>query len=135
MNPLRGLRAERAQSASLDVKWAEKPLDVNISVFASQVRNPLDVVAAAEPGRLEVINDSRALVSRGAEVLIGYSSGPWHILTNASYLDVTESDSSGGRRAADLIPRLTAEIATILEDEERGRVGVEDFHARAAAAR
>lgn len=125
VNPLRDLRAERAQSASLDVKWAEKPLDVNVSVFASRVQHPLDVVAAVEPGRLELINDSRELVSRGAELLIGYSSGPWHILTNASYLDVTEDNDAGGRRGADLIPRLTAEIATILEDEERGRVGIE----------
>ncbi|HEV7715531.1 MAG TPA: hypothetical protein VGO53_08040, partial [Steroidobacteraceae bacterium] len=48
-----------------------------------------------------------------------------HVLANASYLDVTEAAPIAGRRDADLIPRLTAELAWILEDEDLGRVGVE----------
>ena len=126
VNPLRGLRAERAQSASLDMKWAMRPLDINVSVFASEVRNPLDVEAATQPGRLDLINDSEPLRSRGAELLIGIAPGELHVLINATYLDVTEgSETDVGRRVADRIPRFTSEIATILEDEALGRVGVE----------
>lgn len=125
VNPLQGLRAERAQSASLDMKWAVKPLDVNLSVFASQVRHPLDVEAAVQPGRLEVINDGEPLRSHGAELLIGIAPGDLHVLVNATYLDVTEASPGSGRRVADRIPRFTSEIATILEDEALGRVGVE----------
>jgi outer membrane receptor for ferrienterochelin and colicins len=115
VNPLRGLRAERAQSASIDVKWAERPLDVNVSVFASRVRHPLDIEAAAEPGRLELINEREPLESVGAEILIGIATGPLHLLANASYLDVNE----------ELVPKVTAEIAGILEDEDLGRFGIE----------
>jgi iron complex outermembrane receptor protein len=126
VNPLRGLRAERAKSASIDVKWVARPLDVNLSVFASQVRHPLDIEAAAEPGRLELINDREPLESIGAEVLIGVVTGDLHLLANASFLDVTEgAPGTGRRRAEELIPRVTAEIAAILEEEGLGRVGVE----------
>jgi iron complex outermembrane receptor protein len=125
VNPLRGLRAERAQSASLDMKWAVRPLDVNLSVFASQVRHPLDVEAAAQPGRLDLINESEPLRSQGAEMLIGIAPGELHVLINATYLDVTEGATPNGRRRADRIPRFTSEIATILEDETLGRIGVE----------
>lgn len=125
LNPLRGLRAERASSVSLDAKWAEKPWDVNVSVFSSEIRHPLDVEQAIQADRLELVNSDGALRARGAEMLIGYSSGPLHMLANATYLDVTEAAPLGGRRDAELIPRFSAELATILEDEERGRVGIE----------
>jgi outer membrane receptor for ferrienterochelin and colicins len=125
VNPLRGLRAERAQSASIDVKWAERPLDVNVSVFASRVKHPLDIEAATEPGRLELINERGPLESIGAEVLVGIATGPLHLLANASYLDVTETAPVSGRRTAELVPRVTAEIAGILEDEDLGRFGIE----------
>ncbi len=125
VNPLRDLQAERAQSVSIDVKWALSPLDVNVSVFASQVRHPLDVEVAAQPGRLELINKGGPLKSRGAEALIGYSTGPIHLLANATYLDVTEEAPASGRREVALVPRFTAELAGILEDDDRGRVGIE----------
>jgi outer membrane receptor for ferrienterochelin and colicins len=125
VNPLHGLQAERAQSVSIDVKWALSPLDVNVSVFASQVRHPLDVEEAAQPGRLELINREGPLKSRGAEALIGYSTGPIHLLANATFLDVTEEAPVSGRRDTALVPRFTAELAGILEDDDLGRAGIE----------
>ena len=125
LNPLRNLHVERASSMSLDAKWAEKPWDVNLSVFSSEIRHPLDVEAAAQPGRLELVNNGGPLRSRGAEMLIGFTAGPVHTLANATYLDVTEIDPLGGRREAELIPRYSAELAIIVEDEARGRIGME----------
>jgi iron complex outermembrane receptor protein len=125
LNPVRNLHVERASSMSLDAKWAEKPWDVNISVFSSEIRHPLDVEAAAQPGRLELVNNAGPLRSRGAEMLIGFTAGPVHTLANATYLDVTEVNPLGGRRYAELIPRYSAELAVIVEDEERGRIGME----------
>ena len=125
LNPLRGLRAERASSMSLDAKWAQKPWDVNLSLFASEIRHPLDVEQAAQPNRLELVNNEGPLRARGAEVLIGYATESLHILANTTYLDVTEAAPGLGRRDAELIPQFSAEIAGILEDEERGRVGIE----------
>ena len=42
-----------------------------------------------------------------------------------TYLDVTEAAAGGGRQSADRVPRHAAELAALLEDEERGRIGVE----------
>jgi outer membrane receptor for ferrienterochelin and colicins len=83
------------------------------------------VEQAIQPDRLELVNDSGPLRSRGAEMLIGFTSGPVHTLANATYLDVTETDPLGGRRRAELIPRYSAELAIIVEDEQRGRIGME----------
>lgn len=74
---------------------------------------------------MNLVNAAGPLRSRGAELLIGFVSGELHVLANSTYLDVTEAAPLGGRRYAELIPRFSAELAGILEDEERGRVGVE----------
>lgn len=125
LNPLRDLQAERASSISIDAKWAQEPWDVNVSLFSTEVRHPLDVEPAAQPGRLELVNSDGSLRARGAEMLIGYTAGDWHVLANSTYLDVTEAAPTSGRRDAELIPRFSAELATIYEIEERGRVGIE----------
>jgi hypothetical protein len=125
LNPLQGLRAERASSTSLDAKWASKPWDVNVSVFRSEIRHPLMVSPATQPNRLDLVNGGSPLRSTGAEMLVGYTRGPWHVLANSTVLDVTEADSDSSRHTADLIPRFSAELAGILEDEELGRVGLE----------
>jgi outer membrane receptor for ferrienterochelin and colicins len=125
LNPLHDLRAERASSVSVDAKWAVKPWDVNLSVFSSEIRHALDVEPAAQPGRLELVNSEGPLRARGAELLIGYVTGSLHVLANSTYLDVTEAAPLSGRRDAELIPRFSAEVAGILEDEDRGRIGIE----------
>jgi len=124
LNPLQGLRAERASSASLDAKWAHKPWDVNLSVFASQIRHALDV-REASPDRLDLVNTEGPYRARGAEMLIGYTSGPFHVLANSTLLDATEVPPGEARRDADLVPRFSAELAIIVEDEDRGRIGME----------
>ncbi|HZF26695.1 MAG TPA: TonB-dependent receptor [Steroidobacteraceae bacterium] len=122
--PLRNLQAERALSASLDIKWTDGGWDVNASVFASKIRDQL----AAEPvgpDQFELINAPGPQRAAGAEALIGYISGPLHLLASWSYLDVTESVTPGVRRDVSLLPRQSAELAGILESEKRGRVGLE----------
>ena len=97
---------------------------MNASVFASKIRDPL----AAEPvgvDRFELFNAPGPQRAAGAEALIGYISGPLHLLASWSYLDVTESVTPGVRRDVSLIPRQSAEIAGILESEKRGRIGLE----------
>jgi iron complex outermembrane receptor protein len=125
LNPLSGLRAERASSASLDAKWARKPWDVNVSVFASQIRHPLAVRESAQPDRLDLVNSNGPLRARGAEMLIGYTEGLFHVLANSTLLDVTEVAPGEPRRAADLVPRFSAELAVIVEDDDVGRIGME----------
>ncbi len=63
VNPLRDLRAERAQSASLDVKWAREAAGCG----CQRVRVPGAAIRSiswrqSKPARLELINDSQDLV-------------------------------------------------------------------------
>ena len=123
--PPSGLQAERAKSAAVDLKWARRPFEVNLSAFASNVDHFLTAEAASEPERVQLYNSTEPFRVRGAELLMGWSPGEAHILANATYLDASEQSTPGTRRPAELTPRFTAEIAAIFEDEERGRIGFE----------
>jgi outer membrane receptor for ferrienterochelin and colicins len=95
--PLRGLRAERALTASLDAKWADHGWDVNASVFTSEIRHPLEAQSA--PGqKLELVNAPGRRRAPGAEALIRYVTGPLQLIASWSYLDVTELSVRARRR-------------------------------------
>jgi outer membrane receptor for ferrienterochelin and colicins len=122
--PLRGLRAERVVSESLDAKWADEGWDVNLSLFNAEIREPLQAISAA--GQMfELINAPGPRRAPGAELLIRYVTGPLQLIGSWSGIDATEIAPSGLRRDAALVPRQSAELAFILESEKLGRVGLE----------
>jgi len=125
LDPLTGLQAERAASASLDAQWAANGWEANVSIFGSEIRHPLEVRPASEAGRLMIVNGEQARRAIGGEAFLRYVTGPLNVIGSYTYLDVTEAAAGGGRQAADRIPRHTAELAALLEDEERGRIGIE----------
>jgi len=125
LDPLQGLQAERASSGSLDLKWMLRPLEINLSAFASEIRHPLDAEATPQPDRVMIVNDREPLKIRGAELLVGCAIGETHLLFNSTYMDVTEESPAGGQRTAELMPKLSAEIAAIFELEGHGRAGFE----------
>ena len=125
LDPLADLQAERAASASLDAQWAANGWEMNLSVFGSEIRHPLEVRPTAEEGRLELVNGDGPRRALGGEAFLRYVTGPLHVIGSYTYLDVTEAVPGGGRRAVDRVPRHMAELAALLEDEKRGRVGIE----------
>ena len=122
--PLAGLRAERGHTASLDAKWADEGWNLNASLFYTEILHPLDALPAAND-HLQLINAVEPLRAPGGELLIGFVRAPLHLIAAWSYLDVTEADGTGSRRLASRVPRHTASLDGILEDEERGRIGIE----------
>jgi iron complex outermembrane receptor protein len=123
--PLGGLQAERARSASLDLQWAAASWEADFSLFGSDIRRPLAVRDAARPGWLELVNLDGTRRALGAEAFLRYSAEPMHVIGSYTRLDVTEPLAGGGRHTADRVPRSVAELAFLLEDEERGRAGIE----------
>jgi outer membrane receptor for ferrienterochelin and colicins len=134
LEPLRGLHAERSWTESLDGKWAQDEWDVNVSVFNSVIRNPLETRPAAGnrsaaqgiPGsatgatwgnRLELVNDTEARKAPGGEVLIHYVVGPLQMIGSWSYINATQN--------AFLVPHHSAELGGILESDQLGRIGLE----------
>jgi outer membrane receptor for ferrienterochelin and colicins len=122
--PLAGLRAERARTASLDAKWADEGWNINASLFYAEIRYPLQALATAS-NHIRLINAVEPLRAPGAELLVGYVRTPLNLIAAWSYLNVTEADDAGIRSRAARVPRQTASLDGILEDEERGRVGLE----------
>jgi iron complex outermembrane receptor protein len=116
LEPLRALHAERAWTESLDGKWAQDPWDVNVSVFNSVIRNPLETRPAAG-NRLELVNDTESRKAPGGEVLIHYVVGPLQMIGSWSYINATQN--------AFLVPHHSAELGGILESETLGRIGLE----------
>jgi outer membrane receptor for ferrienterochelin and colicins len=121
--PLRGLHAERAVSESVDARWTDAGWDINMSVFNSEIRSPLEVLPSGN--QLQLINARGPRRAPGAEVLIGYVAGPIHALGSWSAIDATQVDPGGLRRDVSLVPRQTGSLDAILEFERRGRVGLE----------
>jgi iron complex outermembrane receptor protein len=119
LTPLRGLHAERAVTQSLDGKWAVDEWDVNVSVFNSEIHDPLEALPAAG-GKIELVNASESRKAPGGEVLIHYVAGPLQMIGSWSYINATQ-----GGGPAPLVPRHSAELGGILESETRGRIGLE----------
>ncbi len=124
LTPMRGLHAERGVTESLDGKWAAHEWDVNVSVFNSEIHDPLQARPAGA-STLELYNSPAARRAPGAEVLIHYVTGPLQMIGSWSYIDATQATPDGIREPAPLVPRHSAELGGILEDESRGRIGLE----------
>lgn len=56
---------------------------------------------------------------------LDYTHNDLHVIGSSTYLDATEAAPGGGRRDSELIPRISGELAVLLEEEDRGRLGIE----------
>lgn len=124
LTPLRNLHAERAVTESLDGKWAAKQWDINLSVFNSEIRHPLQARSAGGT-LIELFNSPAPRRAPGGEVLFHYVTGALQMIGSWSYIDASEAAADGTRVPAFLVPRQSAEIGGILESEALGRVGLE----------
>jgi outer membrane receptor for ferrienterochelin and colicins len=127
LRPLRDLEPERADTVALDVGYSSGAFELDGSVFAARIGDALMVRQPQDaPGELEVFNAPGPTRSFGAELLCRYSQGPLHVIGTYTFVDATESDpEEEERREVPLTPRHAAELALILEDEARGRIGAE----------
>ena len=127
VSPLRDLTAERAQSASLDAAWSRGRFEIDETLFASRIRDALQLrPSAEEAGRFEIVNAPSPTDAYGSQFLARYHQGPLQVIATHTYLRSTGSDPDGvGRRETPLTPRHAVELAALLEEESRGRVGIE----------
>jgi outer membrane receptor for ferrienterochelin and colicins len=117
------LKAERGRSASLDVGRQMGPVELNLTLFASEVRDPVMVEQLPEGG-LAMENGEEPIRTWGTELLGRYHLEPFHVTGTYSYLRARELVADS-RREVPLTPKHTAGIVGAWEDEEWGRIGVE----------
>ena len=125
--PLVGLEAERAWGGSFDLTRSVGRFEVTGTVFASLVRNPVQVVAC-DCGRSTFVNAAGPTRTWGSELLGRYRSGP--LLTIATYAFVRSSELDEEvdmRREVPLTPRHYATLDVMLEGAW-GRAGVELYY-------
>lgn len=123
-------RAERARSASLDIGRTIGPIELNATLFGSRIENPqLAQPAPFDPTRIELVHAVGTVRTHGTELLARYHVEGIHVTATHVYLRSTEPDRDGtGRREVPLTPRHTAGIVAALEQEGRGRFGVEFYY-------
>jgi outer membrane receptor for ferrienterochelin and colicins len=126
--PLSGLKAEIADSASIDVGRSFGRTEINASVFGSRVDNAAALVPLAGGTGVRLVNNPGQVRTRGFELLVRHR---WReLVLSASYvlLDATEPAPSSGRQSVARTPRNTFGAVAIWEVEDRGRIGIEAFY-------
>lgn len=128
LRPFNGLRSERARYASLDLTGKRGPFEINGTLFASGLQNP--VFLQDSSGVLELVNASGPIRTNGIEWYAVYLRDPFTITLDYAYLHSTElRPDSTGRQQTPLNPRHSAGLDVAWDDDETGtRVGVEAFY-------
>jgi iron complex outermembrane receptor protein len=128
LEPLRGLRAETAATASLDIGYARGPIEASATLFASDIANATRLEAIAAD-RVRLVNVDGPTRIRGSELLLRYRRDAFSITGSYVHVDSSEPDEEGaGRRPIPLTPRHTAGAVAMWEKHGKGRVGIEAYY-------
>ena len=128
LEPLGGLRAETAESASLDVGYARGPIETSFTLFSSNIDRATRLVPIAAD-RVRLVNLAGDTKVKGSELLLRYRRAPFTITGSYVYMDASEPAEAGnGRRRTPLVPRHTAGVVAVWEKHGRGRLGVEAYY-------
>jgi iron complex outermembrane receptor protein len=126
--PLQGLRAETADTASIDFGYARGPVEASLTLFGSNIDGAVQLRDLGED-RAELVNAAGVTRTRGAELLLRYRLEA--ITVTGSYVrtQAREPDPEGaGRRLVPLTPRNTAGLTAVWEKHGRGRLGLEAYY-------
>lgn len=126
--PLRGLRAEVADTGSLDIGWKRGATELTGSLFAASVDRAVRLVPTG-PMTARLVNVDGPTRTWGMELLVRQRL---HAVTlTGSYVHVhsTEPGADGsGRRAVPRTPRDTGGVVAMWEPAGRGRLGIEAYY-------
>ena len=127
VRPLRGIRAERARGASLDVTRVFGAIEVTGTVFGSLVVNPL-VTRDLDAGIIEFLNAPESTRTSGTELLVRYRRDGFVALATHAWTRSTEFDADEElRRVVPLTPSHAASMNAIWEGDDWGRFGIEMY--------
>ena len=128
LEPLRDLRAETAESASLDIGYARGPIETSLTLFSSIIERATRLVPTAAD-RVRLVNLAGDTRVQGSELLLRYRRAPFTVTGSYVYMNASEPDEVGsGRRRTPLVPRHTAGLVAVWERHGRGRIGVEAYY-------
>ena len=128
LRPLTGLQRERARYASLDLTGKRGPFEVNGTLFAATIHDP--VLLRDSSGVLMLVNAAGPTRTSGVECYAVYLRDPFTITADYAYLHSTAvPPDTGSRQGVPLNPRHSAGLDVAWDNDETGtRVGVEAFY-------
>ncbi len=119
------LEAEEGRSASFDVSRTDGPASYTVTLFASRVRNPIDVDPSATG--LVLTNLSEPTTNTGMELLGTLRREPFSLTGTYTYVRSRER-SDGALADVPLTPRHSAGVVFMWEREDAGRIGAEWYY-------
>lgn len=134
LEPLAGLKAETATSASVDVNYASGSVEASATLFGSDIDNAVRIeefssVPAGPADRIRLVNADGVTRTRGAELLLRYRWEQFTLTGSYVFVDSTEPDPDGaGRRRVPVTPRHTAGMVAMWESHGKGRIGFEAYY-------
>lgn len=128
LHPYPKLKAEVADSASVDFGYTRGPIEANVSLFASNIDHAVQL-RTIDDDRVTLVNADGPTRTRGAEVLLRYRWREVTLTGSYVHIDATEPDPDGsGRRTVPLTPRDSAGLVAMWEKHGRGRIGIEAYY-------
>ncbi len=128
LDPLEGLQAEMAQTASLDIGYRSGGFTASMTLFGSDIDGAVQVQNAGSD-RSRLINAAGTTRTRGVELMARYRWDAFTLTGNYVHIDATEPDpDAGGRRRVPRVPRDTAGLVAMWEQHGRGRIGLEAYY-------
>lgn len=134
LEPLSGLRADTANTASFDVGRRFGATELNLALFAADVRDAvrLEPVSATAgggmPDRVRLVNVAGTTRTRGAELLLRQRFDALTLTGSYVFVAASEPDGAGRRQRIERVPRHTAGLVAMWEEHDRGRIGVEAYY-------
>ncbi len=129
LEPLGELKAETAETASIDFGYARGRIETSLTLFAANIRNATRIVPGNQPDRVQLINVDGVTRIRGSELLLRYKVRQVTVTGSYVYVDATEPDDAGARRVkVPLTPKHTAGLVAMWEDHDKGRIGLEVYY-------
>lgn len=122
------LRAETADSASLDLGYARGALKASVTLFGSNIAHAVQLrdVSATQ---VALINADGTTRTRGGELLLQYRWRAISVTGSYVHTDASQPDPNGpGRRAVPLTPRDTAGLTAVWEKPGHARFGLEAYY-------
>jgi len=131
LRPLTAVTAERGRSLSADLGTVVGPIEIDGSLFASVVEDPVALREVSDSSTdVELVNAAGPTRVQGAELFARYEHEPLMVTASYQYLQGTQVDvRSGLRTDVPLNPRHAGGLTIVWADEEGGpRLGLEAYY-------